>query len=67
MLKEIGKSAAEAAEHEIIKKALAETRWNRKEAAKLLSVSYKALLYKIRKYRLDDGRKGEENGCHAGQ
>ena len=51
-LKKIGKEAAEAAEKECIKKTLQETCWNRKEAAKILQVSYKALLYKIKKYRL---------------
>ena len=34
-----------------IEKTLQETCWNRKEAAKILQVSYKALLYKIKKYR----------------
>jgi two-component system, NtrC family, response regulator AtoC len=53
-LKEIGKKAAEMAEREIIQSTLQETHWNRKAAAKLLRVSYKALLYKIQKYRLDD-------------
>ncbi len=51
-LKRIGKEAAEAAEKECIEKTLQETCWNRKEAAKILQVSYKALLYKIKKYRL---------------
>lgn len=53
-LKEIGKRAAEVAEKEIIQDALQETHWNRKEAARLLRVSYKALLYKIEKYHLDE-------------
>jgi transcriptional regulator with PAS, ATPase and Fis domain len=53
-LKEVGKKAAEAAEKEIIQSTLQETHWNRKQAAKLLRVSYKALLYKIQKYHLDD-------------
>jgi two-component system, NtrC family, response regulator AtoC len=52
-LKEVGRSAAEAAEKEAILNTLQETHWNRKEAAKLLKVSYKALLYKIQKYKLD--------------
>ena len=51
-LKRIGKEAAEAAEKECIAKTLQQTCWNRKEAAKILQVSYKALLYKIKKYRL---------------
>ena len=53
-LKELGRRAAEAAEKEVIKNVLQETHWNRKEAARLLCVSYKALLYKIQKYRLED-------------
>jgi two-component system response regulator AtoC len=53
-LKDVGRKAAEEAEREIIKNTLNETHWNRKEAAKLLRVSYKALLYKIQKYGLDD-------------
>jgi len=53
-LKEVGKRAAEVAEKEIIQNTLQETHWNRKRAAKLLRVSYKALLYKIQKYHLDD-------------
>jgi transcriptional regulator with PAS, ATPase and Fis domain len=53
-LKEVGKQAAEVAEKEIIQSTLQETHWNRKQAAKLLRVSYKALLYKIQKYHLDD-------------
>jgi two-component system response regulator AtoC len=62
-LKEVGKRAAECAEKEIIQSTLQETHWNRKQAAKLLRVSYKALLYKIQKYHLDDikgSRKAEE-------
>jgi len=53
-LRQIGKKAAEIAEKEVIQKTLHETHWNRKEAAKILKVSYKALLYKIQKYRLDE-------------
>ena len=53
-LKDVGKKAAEMAEKEIIQSTLQETHWNRKHAAKLLRVSYKALLYKIQKYHLND-------------
>jgi len=56
-LKELGKRAAEAAEKDVIQNVLQETHWNRKEAARLLRVSYKALLYKIEKYHLNE-RKG---------
>jgi len=53
-LKDAGKRAAEEAEKEIIQNTLQETHWNRKKAAQLLHVSYKALLNKIQKYHIDD-------------
>jgi len=53
-LKRVGREAAEIAEKEVIEQTLQEMKWNRKAAAKLLKVSYKALLYKIQKYRLDE-------------
>ncbi len=52
-LKEIGRKAAESAERDHIKNTLSYTNWNRKAAARLLQVSYKALLYKIEKYQLN--------------
>jgi transcriptional regulator with PAS, ATPase and Fis domain len=52
-LKEIGRKAAEEAEKEHIRNTLIYTNWNRKAAAKLLQISYKALLYKIKKNQLD--------------
>ena len=53
-LKEVGKKAAERAEEKLIQSALHETHWNRKKTARLLRVSYKALLNKIQKYHLDE-------------
>ena len=47
-LKDIGRQAARAAERELIFRTLQQTRWNRREAAQLLGISYKALLYKIK-------------------
>jgi len=47
-LLEIGRRAAMAAERDAIERALNETRWNRRQAAKLLKVSYKALLNKMK-------------------
>ncbi|MHB1022130.1 MAG: helix-turn-helix domain-containing protein [Acidobacteriaceae bacterium] len=44
---EIGRRAAWLAEREAIQQMLVVTRWNRKEAARRLQVSYKALLNKI--------------------
>jgi DNA-binding NtrC family response regulator len=49
-LKSLARSAKDGAEAEAIAKALDETNWNRKQAAALLQISYKALLYKIRQY-----------------
>jgi two-component system response regulator AtoC len=51
-LRDVRKKAAQAAEVEILKGTLEETHWNRKRAAKLLGISYHALLYKIQKYNL---------------
>ena len=53
-LKRVKSEATEFAEREVIHKALLETRWNRKKAAEILGVSYKALLYKMQKYRMGE-------------
>src|SRR6266481_8299277 len=49
-LKSVARGAKDEAEAEAIKHALDQTNWNRKQAAALLQISYKALLYKIRQY-----------------
>ncbi|MEP6643467.1 MAG: sigma-54 dependent transcriptional regulator [Acidobacteriaceae bacterium] len=49
-LKSVARGAKDEAEAEAISRALDETNWNRKQAAALLQISYKALLYKIRQY-----------------
>ena len=46
-LKKFAKSAALEAERFLILEALKETRWNRRRAARLLGISYRALLYKM--------------------
>ena len=46
--------AKQQAESEAILTALNSTRWNRKQAAGLLKIDYKALLYKMKKLGLDD-------------
>jgi len=51
-LKEVKKKAVQAAEGKLISEVLRETDWNRKKAAKLLQISYKALLYKIKELGL---------------
>jgi DNA-binding NtrC family response regulator len=52
-LLEIGREAARQAESMAIQNMLAATHWNRREAAKRLQVSYKALLNKIKRMELD--------------
>ncbi len=49
-LKSLSRTAKDGAEAEAIARALEETNWNRKQAAAILQISYKALLYKIRQY-----------------
>jgi two-component system, NtrC family, response regulator AtoC len=52
-LKDVSREAARQADRELIAKMLQQTRWNRKEAAEILGISYKALLYKIKENGLD--------------
>jgi two-component system response regulator AtoC len=52
-LKDIARHAARGAERELIYRTLQQTRWNRREAAEILGISYKALLYKIKEAELD--------------
>jgi two-component system response regulator AtoC len=54
-LKAISKRAARVAEKKVIERVLTQTRWNRKEAALRLQISYKALLYKMKENGLSDG------------
>lgn len=54
-LKDIAREAARAAERVAIAKALEDTGWNRVRAARLLKISYRALLYKIKEAGLKQG------------
>ena len=47
-LKEVAKIAQRNAEKILIEQVLNQTRWNRRKAAGILDISYKALLYKIK-------------------
>ena len=47
-LLDIGRRAAMQAEREAIERVLAQTRWNRRQAARILKISYKALLNKLK-------------------
>jgi two-component system, NtrC family, response regulator AtoC len=53
-LKAIAKRAAQLAEKRVIQRVLHQTRWNRKEAAERLQISYKALLYKMKEAGLSE-------------
>src|ERR1700694_4926466 len=55
-LKALVRGLKDEAEMEAIADALEKTRWCRKDAAKMLGISYKALLYKIRQFGLDTDR-----------
>lgn len=55
-LKALVRSLKDEAEMEAIADALEKTNWCRKDAAKMLDISYKALLYKMRQFNLDSGR-----------
>jgi two-component system response regulator AtoC len=52
-LKSLVRGLKDEAEMQAIGDALEQTKWNRKEAARMLNISYKALLYKIRQYGID--------------
>jgi two-component system response regulator AtoC len=57
-LKEFCREAAQRAETDAILNVLFHTRWNRRKAAKLLQISYKALLNRIKQYRIDEAYPG---------
>src|SRR5438270_1170712 len=64
-LKSLARSAKDEAEAEAIAKALEETNWNRKQAAALLKISYKALLYKIRQYGIPQAQSHHKRSAGA--
>src|ERR1700744_3047375 len=55
-LKALVRGLKDEAEMEAIADALEKARWCRKDAAKMLGISYKALLYKMRQFNLDTPR-----------
>ena len=52
-LKKVCKAAAREAETATIMDVLLHTHWNRRKAASILEISYKALLNKIKEYRIE--------------
>ena len=65
-LKKVGAAAAEAAERELVRRVLAETRWNRREAARRLKISYKALLNKVKKWGAEEGDEASAPAAEPG-
>ena len=57
---DISKQAAEDVKMKIILKTLEETGWNRREAARRLNISYKALLNNLKKWQSSENGKGEQ-------
>ena len=53
-LREIGRKAAIEAERKAIENVLRRTRWNRSQSARILRVSYKTLLHKIKETGLEN-------------
>jgi two-component system, NtrC family, response regulator AtoC len=64
-LKALVRGLKDEAEMEAIADALEKTHWCRKDAAKMLGISYKALLYKIRQFNLDAGRASRTRSAAA--
>jgi len=58
-LKSVARTASRLAERDLILKAPERTHWNRKQAARELQISYKALLYKIKQMDVN-GNKFED-------
>jgi two-component system response regulator AtoC len=59
--------ARQQAETQVILDALQSTRWNRKEAAALLKIDYKALLYKMKKLDIEGKDKRSDAAVAAAQ
>jgi two-component system response regulator AtoC len=64
-LKALVRGLKDEAEMEAIADALEKTRWCRKDAAKMLGISYKALLYKMRQFNLDTPRNRRSSAAPA--
>jgi two-component system response regulator AtoC len=61
-LKAAARAASLQAERELILQTLERTHWNRKRAAEVLQVSYKALLYKLKQIQGPDSERTREMG-----
>jgi len=61
-LKKIKKKAMDHVEREVIAYVLEKTGWNRSKATKVLNISYKTLLYKIKDLGIEPPEGSEEDG-----
>ena len=66
-LKKLTRQATRALERKVILKVLQAHHWNRKQTARALSISYRALLYKIREAGLPANRSKRRPEVIAGQ
>src|ERR1700734_1405786 len=64
-LKALVRGLKDEAEMEAIADALEKTNWCRKDAARMLGISYKALLSKMRQFNLDSGRGARSAAARA--
>ena len=64
-LKKVARQAVRELERKIILKVLQNHHWNRKQAARALSISYRALLYKIRDAGLPSNRAAKRTEADA--
>jgi two-component system response regulator AtoC len=55
-LKRIAQQVTRRMEHDVILKVLQANQWNRRKAAEVLKISYRALLYKVRQAGLPSKR-----------
>jgi two-component system response regulator AtoC len=56
-LKQAAREASREAERKLILESLERTHWNRKQSARELEISYKALLYKLKQLELEGAKK----------
>jgi len=64
-LLEVGRRAAAEVEYHVLDRVLASTNWNRKQAARLLNVSYSTLLLKIQACGLKAPSQSSSTGSHC--
>ncbi len=60
-LKKVGKKAADRVEKEVISYVLEKTGWNRSKASKILHISYKTVLYKIKDLDINPQQSDSDN------